>query len=128
MKSYSMIADELLVRGCLSSSVRGSRGRATTEGCGSSSSTTFLISTGLHHWQALHDTVVGQHAHVGRELLADSEGVHSSILLGQYVGHVGKIRLILTTIDKNETGKSAASLVDFVHWISPASSSAEIYR
>jgi len=128
MKLCSMIADEFLARGCLSSSVRGSCGRATTEGCRSSSSATSLISTGLHHRQALHNTVVGKHAHVGRELLADSEGVHSCILLSQYVGHVSKICLILPAIDKDEASESTASLVDFVHWISPASSSAEIFE
>lgn len=52
-------------------------------------------------WQSLDDSITGQHAPVDREVPAHHEGTHRCVLLGQGVGFVGKIRLVLAAIDEH---------------------------
>lgn len=75
--------------------------------------------------ESLDDSVAGEHAAVDGEVPADHEGAHGGVLLGQDVGLVGEIRLVLTPVYEDEAGEAIDVSVQLVGGIRPASSSAE---
>lgn len=75
--------------------------------------------------ETLDDAVAGKHASVDREVAADHEGAHGGVFLGQDVGLVGQIGLVLAAVDQYEAGVATGVLVAFVGGISPSSTAAE---
>lgn len=47
----------------------------------------------------LNDAIAGQHATVHGEVAAHHEGTHGGVFLGQRVGLIREIRLILASVD-----------------------------
>lgn len=73
----------------------------------------------------MNDTIASQHTPVDREVAADHESTHGSVLLGKDVRFVCKICLVFATIDKNQAGVAAVIPVAFVHGVCPSSTPAE---
>lgn len=78
--------------------------------------------------KTLNDAVASKHATIHREVAANHEGSHGSILLGQPIWFVGEIRLVLAAIDKNEASKATVIAVTLVHWVCPSTSSAKTLK
>lgn len=49
--------------------------------------------------ETLDDAVAGKHASVDREVAADHKSAHGGVFLGQNVGLVGQVGLILAAVD-----------------------------
>lgn len=49
--------------------------------------------------ESLDDAIASEHPAVDREVAADHEGAHGSILLSQHVGLVCQVGLVLASID-----------------------------
>lgn len=79
----------------------------------------------LVRWQALDDSVAGQHATIDGEVAAHHESTHGRVLLGQATGFVREIRLVLTPIDQNQASVAVGVTVALVHGILPPAAPAK---
>lgn len=78
--------------------------------------------------QALHNAVAGEHASIDREVTAHHKGTHSSILLGQQVGLICQVCLVLSAVDKDETCIAAGVTVALVRGVCPSSAAAKAWK
>lgn len=86
------------------------------------------MAGGLSGRQPLNNPVAGKHTTIDREVAADHEGTHGGVLLGQRVGFVSEIRLILSSVDQDQTGVTAVVPVALVCGIPPSTSSAKTLK
>jgi hypothetical protein len=84
--------------------------------------------TTLIRRQSLNDPISCQHPTVYREVSADHECSHCSILLRQSVRLVGQIGLVLPSIDENEAGVSRTVPIGLVAGIVPIATAAKIWK
>lgn len=76
----------------------------------------------------LNNAVSGKHTTVDREVAAHHECTHGSVFLSQDIRLVGKVRLILTAIDKNKAGVPIGISIAFIGRIRPAAPAAQAYE
>lgn len=82
----------------------------------------------LISWQALNDAVAGQHAAIDREVPAHHKGTHGGVFLGQIVGFVCKIGLVLAAIDQNQASVAVHVVEAVVHGIHPPTAPAKALK
>jgi hypothetical protein len=75
--------------------------------------------------QALDNPVAGKHASVDGEVPADHKGTHGCVFLGQRLGLVGKIRLVLPPIDQDQARVAIGVPVGLVQGVMPSTPPAE---
>jgi hypothetical protein len=63
-----------------------------------------VSATVLIRRQSLNNAIACQHTSIDRKVPADHERPHGCILLGQSIGFVREIRLVLSPIDEYQTG------------------------
>lgn len=64
--------------------------------------------------EPLDDAVAREHAAVDGKVAADHEGAHGGILLGQRVGLIGEVCLVLSSVDQDQTGVATVVTVTLV--------------
>jgi hypothetical protein len=69
---------------------------------------------------ALDNTIAGEHASIGGEVLAHHEGAHSGILLSKEVRLVCEISLILAAVHKHKASEATGVSVTLVRRVSPS--------
>ena len=87
-----------------------------------------VTPAGVIGWEALDDSIPGEHAPVDREVPADHEGPHGGILLGQSIRFVSQVCLVLAAIDKDQAGIATGIAVAFVRRVLPTPSPAQTCR
>jgi hypothetical protein len=63
-----------------------------------------VSATVLIRRQSLNNAIACQHTSIDRKVPANHERPHGCILLGQSIGFVREIRLVLSPIDEYQTG------------------------
>lgn len=96
--------------------------------CGRMTAALPVLPVGFVRWQTLDNSVTGQHAVVDGKASADHEGTHGGVLTRQLVRLVGKIRLILASVDQYQAGIARGLPVAFVCRLCPSTTLAEACR
>lgn len=93
--------------------------------CGRMAAALPVLPVGFVRRQTLDDPITGQHAVVDRKASADHERTHGGILTRQLVRLVGKIRLILPSVDQYQAGIARGLPIAFVCRLCPSTTLAE---